>query len=333
MVKKAVKQEDVFSLYEPITNVIRTDFVTLNQNLTVQEAFDHIRLYGVGEKIVYFYVIDDNDRLVGVIPTRRLLIASLNQYISEIMIRQMITLPETSTIHDAYELFAKHKFLAFPVINAKENIVGVVDVSMFIEESLDIEERDRMDEIFESIGFRISQIRDASAFRAFKLRFSWLIATIGSGTICAMLSSVYEMTLAKSLVLAFFLTLVLGLGESVSMQSMTVTINSLRRINPTFIWFKDAFVREIKTALMLGTACGFVVGMVVWVWRGDGLSAITIGSSILLAICAASLFGLIIPSLLHALKLDPKIAAGPLTLAITDICTILLYFTLATVIL
>lgn len=321
------------SLEQPVLSIARQDFVILHHDLTVAQTFEHIRSHGLGEKIVYFYVISDDDRLVGVIPTRRLLTAFLEQHISEIMIRQVMTIPENATVQDACELFARHKFLAFPVVDEQEHIVGVVDVSMFIEENVDVAERERVDEIFESIGFRVSQIRDASPFRAFRIRISWLMATIGSGTVCALLAGAYELTLAKSLVLAFFLTLVLGLGESVSMQSMTVTINALRKTKPTLKWFAQAFQRETGTALMLGTACGFMVGLVVWFWRGHGLAAVTIGSSILLAICAASLFGLSVPAILHALKLDPKIAAGPVTLAVTDICTLLLYFSLATVLL
>lgn len=327
------KEAEIHSVDVPVLKIARQDFVVLRQNLTVHQSFDYIRSHGLGEKIVYFYVVSEDDRLIGVIPTRRLLTASLEQDISEIMIKQVITIPDTATIKDAYEMFARYKFLAFPVVNAQQNIVGVIDVNMIINENIDIFERDRMDEIFESIGFRVSQIKNASPFRAFQIRFSWLVATIGSGTICALLSGLYEMTLAKTLVLAFFLTLVLGLGESVSIQSMTVTINMLHRTKPTPEWFAKAFKKEISTAVMLGAASGLLVGFVVWVWRGHELAALSIGLSILLAICAASLFGLSIPALLHALKLDPKIAAGPLTLAITDICTLLFYFSIATVLL
>jgi magnesium transporter len=135
--------------------------------------------------------------------------------------------------------------------------------------------------------------------------------------------------LAKSILLAFFLTLVLGLGESVSIQSMTVTIQALRAVPPTFGWYIRAVRREAGTSLLLGAACGMVVGFIVWFWRGNGLAAFSIGSSILLTLGAACFFGLSIPALLHALKLDPKIAAGPVTLALTDIFTLLFYFSLA----
>jgi len=209
----------------------------------------------------------------------------------------------------------------------------VVDVGLLTEEAFDIAEREQTDALFESIGFRVSQVRDASPVRAFRFRFPWLLATIGSGTLCAMLASAYEVTLAKSIVLAFFLTMVLGLAESVGIQSMTVTIQALRATQPTFGWYVRAFRREAGTAALLGTACGSVVGLIVWLWRGAGFVSFAIGASILLALCAACFFGLTVPALLHALKLDPKIAAGPVTLAFTDIFTLLFYFSLATLLL
>jgi magnesium transporter len=139
----------------------------------------------------------------------------------------------------------------------------------------------------------------------------------------------FETTLAKSLVLAFFMALVLGLGESVGIQSMTLTIQALRFSKPEFRWYLAAFRREGKTALLLGLACGLTVGLIVWLWRGTGMAAIAIGGSILLSLSASSVLGLTVPSVLHALKLDPKIAAGPVTLALADLCTILVYFTVA----
>jgi len=159
------------------------------------------------------------------------------------------------------------------------------------------------------------------------------VATIGSGTICALLASAYEVTLAKSLVLAFFLTMVHGLGESVSIQSMTITIQALRAMKPTLGWYVRAFWRELCTSLLLGTACGTVVGIIVWLWRRAGLEAFSIGASILLTLCAACFFGLTVPAVLHAFKLDPKIAAGPVTLAFTDIFTLLFYFSLGALLL
>ncbi len=313
--------------------VARKDAAILREDVTVQQALDAIRQRGLGEKIVYFYVVDADERLAGVLPTRQLLTAPLDRRVSELMIRQVAAIPHTATVLEACEAFVLHRFLAFPVVDEARRIVGVVDVGLLTEEAFDIAEREQTNALFEAIGFRVSQVHDASPLRAFRFRFPWLLATIGSGTLCALLASVYAVTLAKSIVLAFFLALVLGLGESVSIQSMTVTIQALRTTQPSFGWYVRAFRREAGTALLLGAGCGTVVGLIVWLWRGTGLAGFVIGASILLALCAACFFGLSVPTVLHALRLDPKIAAGPVTLAFTDIFTLLFYFSLAALLL
>ncbi|MBI5869041.1 MAG: magnesium transporter [candidate division Zixibacteria bacterium] len=314
---------------DPVLAHARKDFATLREDLTVAHALDSIREHGVGEKIVYFYVVNAGDQLVGVLPTRRLLTAPLSQRLADLMVSRVIAIPHTAKLLDACDLFALHKFLAFPVVDDQRRVIGVVDVSVFTEEVFDIAEREQMNEVFETLGFRASQVRDASPLRAFRFRAGWLIATICSGTLCAMLVSAFEITLAKSLVLAFFLTMVLGLAESVGAQSMTVTIQALHSMRPTFRWYAQAFRREVGTALLLGTSCGSVVGLIVWFWHGPGLAAVVVGGGVFFALLTACFFGLSVPAVLHSLKLDPKIAAGPVTLAFTDIVTLLFYFSLA----
>jgi len=322
-------------LNAPILSVARKDFTTLREDIRVEDALTLIRGRGetLGEKIVYFYVVDRDDRLVGVLPTRRLLTSSPQTELRDVMVRRVLSLPSTGTILEGCEAFVMNKLLAFPVVDDQKRILGVVDVSLLAEEALDLAEKEETEALFESIGFRISQVRDASFLGAFRYRFPWLMATIASGTICAVLAGFFEVTLAESLILAFFLTLVLGLGESVSVQSAAVTIQTLRAVRPTLLWYGKALLREAGTALLLGVSCGLIVGLIAWLWRGTGLEGLAIGSAIFLSLCMACFLGLTVPTILHALKLDPKVAAGPLTLAITDICTLLFYFGVATLLL
>src|SRR5437868_4831554 len=168
-------------LDQPVTDVARKDFTTLRQDLTVQQALDAIRHLGVGEKIVYFYVVDQEDRLAGVVPTRRLLTAPLQQRLSDAMIKRVVAIPQTATVLEACEAFVLHKFLAFPVVDEQRKIVGVVDIGLLSEEAFDVAERELTEALFERIGFRVSQVRDASPLQAFRFRFPWLLATIGSG--------------------------------------------------------------------------------------------------------------------------------------------------------
>ena len=320
-------------LNQPVATVARPVGLLLSHDDSVGEAFRTIRAAGdsLGDKVVYFYVVDGERRLAGVVPTRRLLASSPEMKLGEIMARRVLSIPASATIMEACEAFVMHKLLAFPVVDADRRIVGVVDVGLLTEEAFDMAEREETEALFESIGFHISQVRDASPWGAFRFRFPWLLATIASGTICAVLAGLFEMTLAKSLILAFFLTLVLGLGESVSMQSMAVTIQGLRALEPTLRWYAKAFFKEAGTAVLRGVACGGIVGLTAWLWRGTGMEGLVIGGSIFLSLCMACFLGLSVPSLLHALKLDLKVAAGPLTLALTDIFTVVFYFGVATV--
>src|SRR6266478_4416561 len=198
------------------------------------------------------------------------------------------------------------KFFAFPVVDDQRRVVGVVDVSLFAEEMLEAGDREERahpvpafssDDIFEALGVRLAQLRGTSPWRAFRYRFPWLLATVGAGTACALLAGVFEATLAGSLVIAFFLTMVLGLNESVSTQSMTLTIQALRVSPPSRRWFLENLRRESVTALLLGGACGAVVALIVWLWRHDLSGAAVVGGSIVMSLFTACLFGFSVPSL------------------------------------
>jgi len=321
----------------PVIDHARKDFPLLDADMTVGQALERIRREGVGERVIYFFAVDENKRLLGVLPTRRLLTAGLETKLSDIMVRRVVAIPASATVLDACEFFVLYKFFAFPVVDEQRRVVGLIDVSLFAEEMLgEREEQPKptaaapvRDDIFEVLGFHLEQIRGASPWRVFRFRFPWLLVTVSAGTVCAILAGAFEATLAHSLVVAFFLTMVLGLNESVSAQSMSVTIQMLRSAPVTWRWFATALRREFTTAALIGLACGSIVAGIVLFWRHDVRAAFAIGGSIALSLITACLFGLGVPSLLHRFKLDPKIAAGPLTLALADIFALLLYFTTA----
>ncbi len=305
------------------------DFVLLRESQTVDEALRMIREQGMGERIVYFYVENAEGRLNGVLPTRRLLTAAPEALLGEIMVRRVVAIPQHATLLEACELFVLYKFFAFPVVDANRHMVGVLDVGVFTEEVLDLSEPDKASDTFEMLGFHIAQAREASPWKAFRLRFPWLLATISSGTVGALLAGAFEATLARAVIVAFFLALVLALAESVSIQSMTLTLQALKVKAPDWKWFRGAVSREAGAAAFIGLACGLLVAFIVFFWRQSGMGALVVGSSVFGSVIIACLAGVCVPSLLHAMRLDPKIAAGPITLAVADVLTLLLYFSLA----
>jgi magnesium transporter len=169
-------------LQQPVMTVARRDVATLRQDLSVREALEAIRGRVLGEKVVYFYVVDAEERLTGVLPTRRLLTGALDARLRDLMVPRVVAIPQTATLLEACEAFVLHKFLAFPVVDEQRRIVGVVDVSFFTQEVFDMsgEQEESPEHVFEAIGFHVAQVRDASPVRAFRFRFPWLLATIGS---------------------------------------------------------------------------------------------------------------------------------------------------------
>ncbi len=297
----------------------------LREDWTVHETIEHLRTLDAGERIIYFYVTGENDRLVGVVPTRKLLMSAADQKLGEIMSRRVVAIPKTATVFDACEFFVLHKFFALPVVDEQRRVLGVVDITLVTEEVLEGSEPPELQDVFEVLGFHLSQGRNAAPLKAMRFRFPWLVVTLLSGTTCAIVSGLFENTLQEMIVLAFFMPLVLGLGESVSMQSMALAFQSLRVNRPTFRWYFRELQRELGTALLLGLACALIVTLIVWAWHREPCQALAVGGSILFSLLNACMLGLSIPSLLHACDLDPKISAGPITLALSDIGTLLFY--------
>src|SRR5256885_13709767 len=130
----------------PVGEHARKDFPILDADMTVAAALDRIRREGIGERVIYFFAVDEDRRLVGVLPTRRLLTAQPETPLRDIMVRKVVAIPATATVLDACEFFVLYKFFAFPVIDEQRRVVGVIDVSLFAEEILqagDSEDRHR----------------------------------------------------------------------------------------------------------------------------------------------------------------------------------------------
>jgi magnesium transporter len=313
-------------MQRPVRDYVTRDFIQLPETMRVDEALQIIRQSSSTDRaVIYFYVIDASSKLVGVLQTRSLLIAQPEERLLDIMVRRVIAIPETATVLDACEFFVLHQFLAFPVVNRDRRIVGVVDINLFNAEVFGIPKTEQPDELFQTLGFHIAQARHATPFQVFRFRFPWLLVTITAGTVCAFLARLHEQTLSRTIAVAFFLTLVLALGESVAVQSMALVLETLRMQKISFGWYFGACKREAFTALPVAATTGIIVFIIVALMGRALWPATVISGSLALAVCAACLLGITIPALLHAARLDLTIAAGPITLAVTDIATMLLY--------
>ena len=317
-------------LHDPILQYVQPAGLTLGPDDTIAVALDRARQLPSTHIILYCYVVDEHGRLVGVVPIRRLLTTAPEARIDSIMIHDVVAIPSWATVLVAAEYFVNRRYLAFPVVEPGGRLVGVVDVSLFTDDVLALA-RQSFDGIFQLIGVHATEGR--TAWTSFLDRFPWLLCNVVGGLLCAILASRYESLLDHLVVLALFIPVVLTLAEAVSIQSLTLTLQNLSDGPINWRLFFRSFGKEFFTASMLGLGCGSIVGVAAFVWKSAVGVGLVLTLAITVAMITACLLGVLMPTALRALKADPKIAAGPIVLALTDLATLLFYFNLAGILL
>ncbi|QGJ71166.1 Magnesium transporter MgtE [Planctomycetales bacterium 10988] len=316
-------------LQESVLGYIRTDVVTVKAHHTLETALQEIRKSQFEGRIVYFYVMDEEEKLIGVLPLRRLLLHNPQKKVQDVMIPKVIRLPDTATILDACDLFMMHRLLALPVVDENEKILGVLDVEIYTQEMSDLAHYEESEDVFQLIGVRLAHVRRAGLPVVFASRFPWLLCNVAGGLACAALAQLFQDTLDQLVVLALFIPIVLALAESVSIQSLTLTLQAQHE--GPFRWqnFFKQLLRELPMGLLLGAACGGLVAIVAVLWQGETLLAGLLLASILISITTATMYGLLVPTGIRAFQRDPKVASGPIVLALTDLSTLFYYLGLA----
>ena len=316
-------------LTDPVTAHLTADFIRLEARQTVGEALQWLRDHPPTGRILYLYAVDAAGKLCGVVPTRRLLLARPETPLIEVMIRQVIALPSEATVLEACEFFTMHRLLAFPVLDGERRILGIVDVEILTDELSDLGDLEARNNLFQLVGVYMAHGGRSSPFFAFRHRFPWLGCNLAAGLLAAFLSGVFEAELNKVVALAFFIPVVLNLAESVSSQSVSLALHALHGERATLKSLLGGMRRELVTGLLLGLAAGAVVALTALAWLGKGRVALCLLGSITGGVAAAAVLGLAMPVILRLMRLEPRIAAGPVALAGADVITILIYFNLA----
>jgi magnesium transporter len=293
---------------------------------TIEEALASLRQKKIGHKIIYFYVIDQEGKLLGVVPTRKLLLGNPKSHIREIMEYSLVRICADQTMQEAMELFAKHKLLALPVVERNGKLLGVIDVDLYLDESFEIVSAQRQSDIFQMIGLSLEEGKKRSVWKNYTLRMPWIFCNLAGGLVCALISRGNELVLGKTLLLAMFIPLVLTLSESVSMQSMTQTLHLLKMAHP---YGRKRSFKEWRIAALIALSSALLVGLLSLLWGGGVKPSFIIGGGILLSILISSGISIMLPLFLHKTHLDPKVASGPVVLMLTDVLTTALYLSLA----
>lgn len=324
-----MKPETEKHLDEPIGRFVRRTKSTLRADLTVGKALEDLRSRGIDEGIVYFYVLDDEDRVVGVVPTRALLLTAPDVNLRDVMRKGVVSCRSDRPLWEAMSMFAVHRYLALPVVDERGKFEGVIDVKLYSDEAEDMAAAEHEADVFQIIGVWVEQYRGGGPLRAYRIRMPWLACNLLGGLLSAGIATLFGAVLEQAIVIAAFIPLVLTLSESVSIQSLTLAIQSMHASKVNLRQIKRMAWRESSVSLLLGVSSALLVGAAALLWAGMSPAVAVISGAILVSMCVAAVLGLLVPLTLHVAKLDPRVAAGPLVLMLVDVVAMLVYLGLA----
>lgn len=270
------------------------------------------------------YLLDDKDRPVGVVSLRALLTTKRSVSLGELM-DPVITVDVTAGLEAVRDLFERHQFLGLPVVEEDGRIAGVLHRAAFDEALLEKAESSSL----KRHGVSTDELRSMPLITRSRRRLAWLSANILLNIIAASVIAAYEDTLTAVIAVAIFLPMVSDMSGCSGNQAVAVTMRELslglvKPVDAFRVWLKEAGV-----GLINGTALGILIGLVVWIWKGNAVLGIVIGSALALNTLIAVSIGGVVPLVLKRMGQDPAVASGPLLTTITDMAGFFLVLSMA----
>lgn len=316
-----------------VGSIMTTEYVSLGRNMTVGEAIAKIRRVGVDKETVYTCYVTEKRKLVGVISVRTLLTANDDEILENLMTTECISVLTTDDREIAVEKIGKYGFLAIPVLDKEERIVGIVTV----DDAMVVMETEASEDIAQMAAILPSEkpYLKTSAVKLWLSRIPWLLLLMISSTLTSKIISSYETALAACAVLTAFIPMIMGTGGNAGGQA-SVTV--IRGLSLDEIRLKDALWvvwKELRVSLLCGmTLAPFVFLKVMYLdglyAEADGIRiAIIVSVTLFLVVVAAKLVGCLLPLLVKAVRLDPAVVANPFITTVVDALALVVYFALA----
>jgi magnesium transporter len=316
-----------------VGSIMTTEYVNLRRDMTVAEAIAKIRRVGVDKETIYTCYVTEKRKLLGVISVRRILSAQDHEILEDLMTTECISVLTTDDREVAVEKIGKYGFLAIPVLDKEERIVGIVTV----DDAMDVMETEASEDIAQMAAILPSEkpYLKTSAVKLWLSRVPWLLLLMISSTLTSKIIASYETALAACAVLTAFIPMIMGTGGNAGGQA-SVTI--IRGLSLDEIRLKDALWvvwKELRVSLLCGlTLAPFVFLKVMYLdglyAEADGIRiALIVSSTLLLVVIVAKLVGCLLPLLVKAAHLDPAVVANPFITTVVDALALVVYFALA----
>jgi magnesium transporter len=277
----------------------------------------------------YIYVVVRKHRLKGVIRIRDLVFGDQSVTVGEIA-KPAMTVTADATLSELEDFFDEHDFAAVPVVDKHSNLLGIVRRRAVLEALTEKSEADHL-KVAGIIGG--DELRSMPVTVRSRRRLAWLSINIGLNIMAASIIALYEDTLSAVIALAVFLPIVSDMSGCSGNQAVAVSMRELTLGAALPRDVMRVFRKEVVVGLINGLALGILLGAAAWVWKGNLMLSLVVGSALAVNTVLAVSIGGTVPLLLKRFNLDPAVASGPLLTTITDMCGFLLVLGLASMVL
>jgi magnesium transporter len=317
---------------ETAGGIMTTEYVAIRQGITVEQAIQVLRKTAPDAETVYYvYVVNAENQLVGVISLRELIIAGPTTLIEDIMRTNFITVHVRTDQEEVAKLVAKYDFLAIPVVNDDRELLGIVTV----DDVLDVIQEEATEDILRMTANIDGEARDLDAgpLRRAMLRLPWLLVLMCGSLLAGNVIEGFLGVLEQLAVLAIFITVLAGGPGNVATQSMAVVVRGLATGEVNSLSILSVVWKEVRVGFLLGAVCGLALAIIGFAWQGSPLLGLVVGLTLAINMVMATMLGSLFPLVINRLGIDPALASGPFITTVMDVTSMLIYFTLATIIL
>lgn len=311
-------------------SVMTTEYVYLHKNMTTKEALDWIRKVGVVKETIYTCYITESRKLIGFVTILDLVTADEDATIESIMDSNVKFVYTHEDREDVAKKFSKYDFLAMPVVDNEERMVGIIT----FDDVLDVIAEENEEDFSKMAAMQ--PIEDSyfktSVFTHAKKRIGWLLVLMLSATITGNLLTKYEEAFQAIPILVSFIPMLMSTGGNCGSQSSTTVIRGLATGEIQFKDFFKAVFKEFRISLIISVILAVTNGLRIFIFYKNLQLSIVITLSIIGTVIIAEFIGCALPLIAKKVKLDPAIMATPLISTIVDTCSMLIYFQFATMI-
>ncbi len=325
----AEEVEEILSYPEDTAaRVMNPDFVYVREENDVEDAISHIRSLEIEGEIFYVYVVDDEMRLRGIVPIRKLLTAPKGTLIHSIM--------ETKDIHsilvdkdreEAALMIKKYDLTSLPVVDHEGKLVGRITV----DDIIDVIDEEMAEDISRMTGTIEEEHGTETTMKATQNRLPWLITCMLGSIITGLVIQMFEVTLEETIALVSFIPVITATGGNSGVQASTVVVRGIALGHLDLTKIGEEVWRQLKIAITLGLVCGIVLTALANFWKRNSVVGMIVGLSILLVVIWSNITGVVIPMTFKKLRIDPAIASGPLITTMNDVVGVFIYLSVASV--